>query len=83
MDAVHSDNAVPLQGITERFLDITLAISHTPRKFNIAPENGPSQKETIVFQPPRFSGAFAVKFRRCSVMDFFFWVGKNCEKKQV
>ena len=29
---------------------------YTPRKFNIFPENRPSEKETIVFQPSIFQG---------------------------
>ena len=36
---------------------------HTPWKFNIAPENKPSQKERIIFQPSFFRGH--VKLRGC------------------
>ena len=36
-----------------------------PLKFNIDPENRPSQLERIVFQPPFFRGKLAVKLRCC------------------
>ena len=36
----------------------------TPWKFNIAPENIPSQKERLVFQPSFFSGY--VKIQECT-----------------
>ena len=35
---------------------LVFSTKHTLRKTNIAPENGPSQKETIVFQPSIFRG---------------------------
>ena len=40
----------------------------TPWKFNIAPENIPSQKKTIVFQPSFFRGY--VKLRECNTHCF-------------
>ena len=38
---------------------------NTPLKFNIAPENKPSRKERIIFQPPFFRGKLAVKLPGC------------------
>ena len=40
----------------------------TPWKFNIAPENKPSQKERIIFQPSFFRGY--VKFRGCMMNHY-------------
>ena len=40
---------------------------------NIAPENRPSQKETIVFQPSMNSGAFVVSFREGTLHKSISW----------
>ena len=51
-------------------------VSHTPLKFNIAPENRQSKKEThlptIIFQ------GRAVKFRGCIAVTYRFFEGKSC-----
>ena len=50
-------------------------------KTNIAPENKPSQKERIIFQPSMFIGELLVLGRVNICMDSFAMVGKNWSKQ--
>ena len=49
-----------------------MTIKCTHLKFNIAPEDIPSQKERIVFQPSFFRGNLAVKLRGCTSFPWCF-----------
>ena len=42
---------------------IPRSLGNTLRETNIAPENGPSEKETIIFQPSIFTGELLVSGR--------------------
>ena len=57
-------------------IQFTDKVDTTLPKTNIAPENRPSQKETIVFQLSMFRGKLAVSFREgnyhvCHQVSFF------------